>query len=95
MSCLGLALFQESPKWAISKLNMETEWPYFSPPNFKFQVALFLLAFDSFPRQPGGRQSRSQMNVPAARVHALARAYSYGHVEPWDVAVCLMVQQGS
>jgi hypothetical protein len=34
-------------------------------------------------RQPGGRQSRSQMHVPAARVHALARAYSYGHVEPW------------
>ena len=34
---------------------------------------------------PGGRQSRSQMHVPAARVHALARAYSYGHVEPWAI----------
>lgn len=32
-------------------------------------------------QQPGGRQSRSQMHVPAARVHALARAYSYGHVD--------------
>eukprot|EP00435_Cladocopium_sp_Y103_P012460 s1027_g3.t1 len=32
-------------------------------------------------QQPGGRQSRSQMHVPAARFHALARAYSYGHVD--------------
>jgi len=35
-------------------------------------------------QQPSGRQSRSQMHVPAARYHALARAYSQQHVDKED-----------